>query len=162
MRLYHLELALGSPNPTLIGAITLIIAQTELFYSLVSATIPCLKPFLNAFVTTYGAMGADTVIGRSRVGGTTKQSQADSRASRNSFALRTLRSGKHAMGTKNDSAIRTTNHDVTEIDVEGRRSTDMIIKKEVVWHVDSESVRSIKSDAVPYRKEEKLPSSNEE
>ena len=63
VRLRYIFIQTSSPNPTLVGAITGVLTQLELFYGIMAATIPCLRPFLAGFTTNYGAMGHDTVMG---------------------------------------------------------------------------------------------------
>lgn len=63
-RLHYIYMTLDSSNPTLTGALAGVTSQTGIWYSIMAATIPCLRPFLAGFVTNFGAMGGDTVIGK--------------------------------------------------------------------------------------------------
>ncbi len=65
LRLYYINIEILSTNSTFDGAPTAVLTQLELYYSLISATIPCLNPFLRAVSTTYGAMGPETIMGGS-------------------------------------------------------------------------------------------------
>ncbi|KAK4981850.1 hypothetical protein LTR66_009663 [Elasticomyces elasticus] len=68
VRLYYIHKQTRSANPTLQAAITAILTQLEMYYAIMGATIPCLRPFLSGFETNFGAMGADTVIAGSQLG----------------------------------------------------------------------------------------------
>nr|POE89964.1 hypothetical protein CFP56_20433 [Quercus suber] len=68
IRLRYVLRQIHSSNPTLDGAINAILTQLEIFYSIMAATIPCLRPFLAGFVTNYGAMGGGTIMNGSQIG----------------------------------------------------------------------------------------------
>nr|POE62543.1 hypothetical protein CFP56_69879 [Quercus suber] len=68
IRLFYVLRQISSSNPTLDGAINAILTQLEIFYSIMAATIPCLRPFLAGFVTNYGAMGGGTIMNGSQIG----------------------------------------------------------------------------------------------
>ncbi|KAK4943226.1 hypothetical protein LTR66_014627, partial [Elasticomyces elasticus] len=57
IRLYYIHKQTRSPDPTLQAAITAILTQLEMYYGIMGATIPCLRPFLSGFETNFGAMG---------------------------------------------------------------------------------------------------------
>lgn len=68
-----------------------------------SATVPCLRPFLAGFVTNYGAMGSDTIMGGSQIG---TGSRRDAKGTRGSFALNTVTSaGQEMSGTKGQKSV---------------------------------------------------------
>lgn len=62
LRLHYLTISFGSSNPTLIGVPAVLLAQVELGWSIISATIPCLNPFMRAVSTNYGAMDSETIM----------------------------------------------------------------------------------------------------
>lgn len=55
LRLYYLNIELSSSDPTLSGALASVCAQIETSYAIISATIPCLQPFMSSLNTHYGA-----------------------------------------------------------------------------------------------------------
>lgn len=133
--------------------------QLELYYSLMSATIPCLRPFLANFSTNYGAMGGETVIGGSQIG-TTKR---DPKGSKGSFVLSSVSNhelstrGKEKTisdsdGSMNEQIFRPdrgqTNarctHNSQAVDassIGSNESQKMIIKKQVEYSVESDGSR---------------------
>lgn len=60
LRLHYLLRAVHSSNPTLKMTDAVILTQVELVMAIVSATIPCLRPFMTATHTTWGGR-VDTV-----------------------------------------------------------------------------------------------------
>ena len=63
LRLHYLAKGIHSLNPTLelVGAV--VWTQIEISYSMVSGTIPCLRPFMMAVSTDYGATEPRTALG---------------------------------------------------------------------------------------------------
>src|SRR5271169_6894881 len=55
MRLYYLSLEFSSSDPTLDGVSASVCTQVEMNYAIIAATIPCLRPFMTALSTNYGA-----------------------------------------------------------------------------------------------------------
>ncbi|EXJ56542.1 hypothetical protein A1O7_06886 [Cladophialophora yegresii CBS 114405] len=83
-------------NPTLAEAIFIVWTQTELCYSLISATIPSLRPFVTNLNTQFGGMGAaDSSSGYASHGdrGGTKYT------TKNTFKLSKLRSANRSATT---------------------------------------------------------------
>lgn len=80
-----------------------ILTQTELFYSIVAATIPCLRPFLAAFITNYGAMGGDTIMHGSHIVSNSRAKDSKGSGS-TSFALHSLDAAKRSVGRHEDDA----------------------------------------------------------
>lgn len=62
LRLHYLTLGFQSANPTLVALPAVLLAQVELGWSIISATIPCLNPFIRAISTKYGAMDSETIM----------------------------------------------------------------------------------------------------
>lgn len=170
IRLQQIERQIDSTDPTLSGATAAVLTQVELFYSLVAATIPCLRPFLAAFVTNYGAMGGDTIMHGSHIGTSRAKGSKGSNAA--SFALQSLDSAKRALGRREKPAGSSVNRDPASMSAEGLRpdvvsnrvsaghgkslrvaqdaesvgsdesTRGMVIKKEVAWQIDTESYRT--------------------
>ena len=63
LRLHNLATGIRSPNPTLdlVGAV--VWAEIELHYANIAATMPCLRPFIAAVSTEYGATDPRTALG---------------------------------------------------------------------------------------------------
>ncbi|OCT48690.1 hypothetical protein CLCR_04817 [Cladophialophora carrionii] len=83
-------------NPTLAEAIFIVWTQTELCYSLISATIPSLRPFVTNLNTQFGGMGAgDSQNGYGGGGG----GGNGYGATKNTFKLSKLRSANRSATT---------------------------------------------------------------
>lgn len=147
-----MDQAVASANPTLVGALGAILTQVEIFYSIMSATIPCLRPFLAGFVTNYGAMGGDTVMGGSHIGASGKR---DQKGSKGSYAMDSVSSGAEKSATKHEKGNREIDEEAFRPDCNANQarvthgssrghdassigsndSTKMIIKKDVTYEV---------------------------
>ncbi|PIB01041.1 hypothetical protein CB0940_02102 [Cercospora beticola] len=165
LRLVYLRDLEDTDDPTLQGTITIVLTQLEIFYGIMAATIPCLRPFLAGFITNYGAMGRETVMGGSHIGGASRKDPGESKGS--SFAMSAITSkdrGKRASAMKEKltkSANRDTIAGSSPIEDESFRpdkgsndtqvrggfdarsiasdeSTKMIIKKQTQFHVGRE------------------------
>ncbi|KAL2063953.1 hypothetical protein VTL71DRAFT_4447 [Oculimacula yallundae] len=55
LRLFSILSTLHSQDPTLAGTMTIVYTQIELCYAIIAATTPCLRPFMKALSTHYGA-----------------------------------------------------------------------------------------------------------
>jgi len=160
IRVHYVEEVTASSNPTLVGAIAGVLMQLELFYSLMSATIPCLRPFLANFSTNYGAMGGETVIGGSQIG----TSKRDPKGSKGSFVLSSVSNHELStrgrekpisdsdgsmnegmfrpdMGQTNARCMRSTPA-VDASSIGSNESQKMIIKKQVEYSVESDGSRA--------------------
>jgi hypothetical protein len=156
LQIHYLAIKLNSTNQPLDGVATTICRQTEIFYAIMASTIPCLRPFLASFFTGFGAMGHETVIAGSQIGRSREKSgyALGSMESSQSAARREKRRSRGAQQRErqlDNFGIECQNqahvsHDTgssgkTAADassVTSNDSTRMIIKKEVVWQVDSE------------------------
>jgi hypothetical protein len=69
-RLYYLSDEFSSSDPTLDGVFASICTQIEISYAIIAATTPCLRPFMTALSTNYGApaktKGSPSVMGTGR------------------------------------------------------------------------------------------------
>lgn len=54
VRLHHLNDAFNGTNPTLDGVNSIIATQVVMHFSIMAATIPCMRPFLRAFDSGMG------------------------------------------------------------------------------------------------------------
>jgi hypothetical protein len=158
LQIHYLAVKLNSSNQPLDGVATTICRQTEIFYAIMASTIPCLRPFLASFFTGFGAMGTETVIAGSQVGHSREKSgyALGSMESSQSAARREKRKSRGAQQRERERELDNfgiesqnrahVSHDTgssrrTAADassITSNDSTKMIIKKEVVWQVDSE------------------------
>jgi hypothetical protein len=125
-----------------------------------ASTIPCLRPFLASFFTGFGAMGCETVIAGSQVGGGGSSSREKGSGSqyvlnslqsaeskrlereRNNFGLERQNEARVGCGPGFDGSgmVRTAGGGTMDASsIASNESTRMIITKEVQWHVDRES-----------------------
>lgn len=152
-----------SANPTLVGAYTVVCAQLELGYGLMSSSVPCLKPFMSAFegplrppqkssnpqssgdypFTTYGSgtnkrlrSASDHRIGGSAVAAL---SSGDERGLRPDAGMYQATISHRDQGQEDGAA---TGGEEGSIDSGDSRQLiikkDMVIKKEVKWSVERE------------------------
>ena len=105
LRLRYLIAGLRSSDPTLDDLPTVLVSQIELGWSLISATVPCLNPFMRAVSTSYGVMDSDTIMDGNHVSNTRKPSGADS-----SYGLRSIVSRKNALNFKQSGKPTTSVH----------------------------------------------------
>ncbi|KAK0246632.1 hypothetical protein LTS09_018226, partial [Friedmanniomyces endolithicus] len=151
-------------NPTLLQAQFIVWTSTELNYSLVSATIPIVRPFVNNLSTNYGGgQGSGSNNHTSRSGGNyvragegmsdngtfEMSSMPRSKRQRNSdlqglnghvYGVRCygVQGGGQQPGTVgNGHALKTVNGDTTSVG--SNDSEKMIIRKDVTWHVGTDS-----------------------
>jgi len=157
-RLHYLSVAFNSANPTLVGVTAVVCKQTEIAYAIISATIPCLRPFMTATSTNYGAPaeGARTTKGIGYSGGyghkNSYNASARSRRGQNPLSNLTskLRSmtkdrqtsslASHSAGTfeiQNSSNMVSASGDTRSIG--SGQSTQMIILKNVSYTVEDEN-----------------------
>ena len=165
LRLHYLGRGIHSPNPTLdlVGAV--VWGEIELHYSVLAVTIPCLRPFMMAVSTDYGATEPRPALGSRAYG----SSGGSANKLGSSYVLNSMGSGQRSrmnsennpsmfhkarMGasrlTSNDSIFRTHrsqnksviasqegNHDSGSI--ESNDSRRMIIKKEIDFKVERDA-----------------------
>ncbi|KAF2729356.1 hypothetical protein EJ04DRAFT_516021 [Polyplosphaeria fusca] len=62
-RLYSLQKEIDSDDPTLAGALVYVWQQSEMHYSLIAATLPCVTPFLSSVNTHFGALELQSIAG---------------------------------------------------------------------------------------------------
>jgi len=78
---HYLSVAFNSSNTTLVGVYAVACRQSELAWAITAATIPCLRPFITATATNYGAPaeGPRTKVGTYGVYGNQQSSNLSSR-----------------------------------------------------------------------------------
>ena len=152
-RLYYLKREYSSNNPTLIGTWAAIVTQVDVAYAIISATIPCLRPFMAATVTSTAPTDGSRKGSRYAKGSQDKPTNI----SKNSYGLNSLTSrfknGKSTREEKQLSAASTqeiygnnVDHTVSVISpgdqhsVESQESRQMIIRRDVEWAVTDEEV----------------------
>ena len=152
-------------NPTLLQGEFIVWTQTELNYSLISATIPCLRPFITNLATHYGGFGRSH-----HTGGSYGTKYGSHNASTNqSFQMNILKSTdrhaishdqtvvdtRHLVGTSTDHRTKTnTGHvgkkgiiskpldshggqeDSRRTSIGSNDSQRMIIRKDITWTVE--------------------------
>jgi len=150
LRLYYLKVEVNSSDPLLHGTMASVCTQIQLSYAIIAATIPCLRPFMTALSTHYGAPAhPKTPAGTAAGAGA---------GSGNSYSLYFM-SKKSDNGSKDrsqDKSVPTTRwdgnvHNVTIERGDNRResteSKQMIIAKSTEWVVDYDGEASGRSDA---------------
>jgi hypothetical protein len=139
LRLVYLNQEFTSSDPTLHGVYASVCTQTQISYAIIGATIPCLRPFMAALATNYGAPAQI----RTSPSGTKKSKYA------NQYNLSSLsKSSRSANLDKPKISAPTkpwdrSNHHVSvasgdQHSMESHESKQMIISKNVEWQVDFE------------------------
>lgn len=177
LRLHYLSLALNSSNYTLQVTNAAICKQVEIAYSIVAATIPCLRPFMTATATHYGApaegprtkQGTYGAYGKSSNSSTSQKKQERRNGG---FQLASLtsrlspgRGNASKMNSSQPSQLRNGldtygNHTASVVAGGGSRARDtqsvgsteskqMIIRKDVDYSVEYDSRQT--SDVERYR-----------
>lgn len=140
IRLYYLSEEFLSSDPTLDGVMASVCTQIEMSYAIIAATIPCLRPFMTALSTNYGAAPKAK----------SSPSAAGTARSGNDFSLASLskasRLGPEEKGKP--TLAPTTRWDQSEHHVsvmsgdqhsmESHESKQMIISKNTEWAVEYE------------------------
>jgi hypothetical protein len=141
LRLYYLGLEFSSSDPTLEGVLASVCTQIEMNYAIIAATTPCLRPFMSALSTNYGAPAQTK----------TSPSAAGTARSDNEFSLSSLskmsRLGRPEEKGKQVSAPKTrwdqSEHHASVMSgdqhsMESHESKQMIISKNTEWAVEFE------------------------
>jgi hypothetical protein len=152
-RLYYLKREYSSNNPTLIGTWAAIVTQVDVAFAIISATIPCLRPFMAATVTSTAPTDGTRKDSRYAKGSQDKPTNI----SKNAYGLHSLASrfknGKSPreekqLSDQSTQEIYGTNVDHTvsvispgdQHSVESQDSRQMIIRRDVEWAVTDEGV----------------------
>lgn len=170
MRLDSFDQANFDKDPTLHGARFVTWTSAELSYSIISATIPILKPFVNNLSTNYGGGAASSSNGygsgyAGRSTGSNLRATQDRKAGSQSFrmtrlgrgkddAMRSSRAGGISARRNSDSgehSLVQTPNGIADNDgvrpaskdgasVESEGSQRRIIRKDVTWHVERDGM----------------------
>jgi hypothetical protein len=136
LRIFYLNQEFTSSDPTLHGVLASVCTQIQISYAIVAATIPCLRPFMAALATNYGAP-AQT---RTSPSGTKKSQQYN--LSSLSKSARSIRIDKPTSSGPIRPWDRSNNHTSVvsgdQHSMESHESKQMIISKNTEWHVDYE------------------------
>ncbi|KAF8855459.1 hypothetical protein BDZ45DRAFT_793423, partial [Acephala macrosclerotiorum] len=158
-RLYYLNIELTSSDPTLKGTLASVSTQIQISYAIIAATTPCLRPFMSALNTHYGAPAQI-------------KTPSGSKDSNNSYVLSTLSTNRKQEKSKQSNgsnAVPETRWDGTRhntsivagdnISFESRSSVQMIIQKNTEWEVEigRNSRASQRSEMSPERLHEIRP-----
>jgi hypothetical protein len=82
LRIHYLSDALNSPDFTLDVTYEIICKQSEISYAIIGATLPCLRPFMTATATNYGAPAEGHKTKQGSNGGIYGRSGSSDKASR--------------------------------------------------------------------------------
>ncbi len=139
LRLIYLKKEFSSSNPTLDGVLASVCTQVHISYAIVAATIPCLRPFMIALSTSYGAPP------EAKVSPAGSKLQYPNELSLNSLSKgpRSSRQDRSKMSASLTPWDDRTNHQVSvesgdQHSMESHESKKMIISKKNEWHVDYE------------------------
>jgi hypothetical protein len=154
VRLHYLSIVYNSDDPTLHAASSTICKQTQVAFAIVAASVPCLRPFLTATATHYGAPAEGAKSRHGQYANTAGSSKMQTENGAGSFSLKKLKFGKKGeipqSSSKNDrtqgepfdshhrSQVTATGIQVQARDtasVESDDSKGMIIRKDVHYDV---------------------------
>ena len=152
LHVHYISKTINSSEPTLVGVYALACRQSELAWAITAATIPCLRPFITATATNYGAPaeGPRTKTGTYGVHGSQQSASKISRnrSGRNPLASLTsrLRSQKQASSSSmpGDSIFedqyvnRRAEASRHAGSIESGESQQMIILKNISYKVEPE------------------------
>lgn len=136
LRLFYLNQEIASSDPTLHGVLASVFTQIQISYAIVAATIPCLRPFMAALSTNYGAP-AQT---RTSPSGTKKSQYGKgyklSSLSKSSNSGRDDKSKLSAPAKPWDRGNTLTSVELgDQHSIESHESKQMIISKNTEWQV---------------------------
>lgn len=157
-RLYYLHVELLSPDPTLKGSIASVCTQIQLSYAIIASTTPCLRPFMSALNTHYGApaeykspsgtkKSANSYVLSSLSKKSQKSQNRGSRAQQNA-AQTTLPNGtpnNRWDGMKHQTSVVAGDN----ISLESHSSIQMIIQKNTEWDVEFEGASRVSTHPSP-------------
>lgn len=146
-RLYYLKKEYFSDNPTLSGTWAVIVTQVDLAYAIISATIPCLRPFIAATVTATAPTDGTRKGSRYAQGSREKSSSAGNAYGLSSLAgrLKSQKTEEKQLSTSTHELYRyNKDHTAAVIStgdqqsLESQESRQMIIRRDVEWTVTDE------------------------
>jgi hypothetical protein len=143
-----------SDDPTLHAAYSTICKETEVAFAIVAASVPCLRPFLTATATNYGAPAEGAKSSYGHYANTAGSSKVHSDHGAGSFSLKKLNLGKKReapqsssnidriqeehFDSQHRSQVTATGNNIQARDtasVESDDSKGMIIRKDVHYNV---------------------------
>ena len=143
LRLSYLNIEFHSSDPTLHGVLASVCTQIQLCYAIIAATTPCLKPFMTALSTNYGAPAPNKTTPMPSAAGT---GQSNNEYSLSSLSKKSKSAGSSA--SKMQISVPTTRWDQAEYrsavvpgdqhSMESHESRQMIISKNTEWAVEYE------------------------
>jgi hypothetical protein len=146
-RLCYLKKEYFSDNPTLSGTWAAIVTQVDLAYAIISATIPCLRPFIAATATATAPTDGTLKDSKYAKGSREKSSSAG-----NAYGLSSL-AGRFKGPKSEEKQLSTSTHELyrykndhtaavvspgDQHSVESQESRQMIIRRDVEWSVTDE------------------------
>ncbi|KAH8770203.1 hypothetical protein F5882DRAFT_411675 [Hyaloscypha sp. PMI_1271] len=139
LRLVYLNQEFTSPDPTLHGVLASVCTQIQISYAVVAVTIPCLRPFMAALSTNYGAPAQART---SPSGSKKSQPGKEYKLSSLSKSSRSVRVDKSKVSTPVKPWDRGNTHTSVgsgdQHSMESHESKQMIISKNTEWQVDFE------------------------
>ncbi|KAK0113952.1 hypothetical protein ONS95_014197 [Cadophora gregata] len=144
LRLDSIQSTIDSTDPTLKGTMAQVYTQIELCYAIIAATTPCLRPFMKALSTHYGAPASikstptnthaytlNSFSKRSKISGTKPSSQDRMETNPDDMNMPNLRwdkSSHHASVVSGDQRS-----------IQSHDSKQMIISKNSQWTINYET-----------------------
>ncbi|KFY38630.1 hypothetical protein V494_04294 [Pseudogymnoascus sp. VKM F-4513 (FW-928)] len=136
LRLYYLNIEYSSSDPTLSGVLASVCAQIETSYAIISATIPCLRPFMSSLNTHYGAPAKPKSTSGTGSGGSNPLTPLESLSKEGRSLGTKKREARGEMWDKPRNLTSVTRGEKHSID--SHDSKQMIITKDTEFRVEFE------------------------
>ncbi|OBT57700.1 hypothetical protein VE04_01952 [Pseudogymnoascus sp. 24MN13] len=136
LRLYYLNIEFSSSDPTLTGVLASVCAQIETSYAIISATIPCLRPFMSSLNTHYGAPAKPRSSAGTGSGGSNPRTPLESLTKAGRSLGTKKGEARGEMWDKPGNLTCVTRGEKNSID--SHDSKQMIITKDTEWVVEFE------------------------
>lgn len=137
LRLSYLNAEFSSSDPTLHGVLASVCTQIQVSYAIIAATIPCLRPFMTALSTNYGAPAK--AKSSPSVPGTVQSNNGYSLSSLSKKSRSDKVTQVSVPQTRWDQAEnRTAVISTDQHSMESHESRQMIISKNTAWTVEYE------------------------
>lgn len=158
LRLAHFPLEDDLARDRFLSLTTFVVyGQAQLIWSLISATVPSLRPFLAGFSTHSAGLGGSTTylssrygtsgsgihlstLGPSRSSGRPQKSEDNGDTTSRGLTLLETISNIRANGYGNSTLVKTQKEERQTRSVSSSDSQNMIIRKDVAFRVDQENV----------------------
>ena len=105
-RLHYLSIVYKSDDPTLHAAYSTICKQTQVAFAMVAASVPCLRPFLTATATHYGAPAEGAKSSHGQYANTAGSSKMHPDHGVGAFSLKKLNLGKKGESSQSSKTDR--------------------------------------------------------